>query len=85
METMLQQFSTMAADLHNVKTTMLGGSSNQHEHNEHNVNLDSQVIPHKAEIQPRSIRLDFPVFNGDNAHGWLYKVNHFFTYHSIHP
>lgn len=47
---------------------------------------DQQLfIPHGGELQPRSVRLDFPVFGGEDPHGWLYKVNQFFTFHNTLP
>ncbi|KAG2685435.1 hypothetical protein I3760_10G124800 [Carya illinoinensis] len=85
MEAMLKQFSGMAADLQCVKTTLSGESSRNHQHNEDLENNNARMVPHNSDIQPRPIRLDFPVFNGDNPHGWLFKVKHFCTYHSILP
>jgi hypothetical protein len=32
-------------------------------------------------IQGRTLRLDFPRFDGDNPSGWSYKVNQFFDYY----
>ncbi len=32
-------------------------------------------------IQARTLRLDFPRFDGDNPFGWLYKVSQFFDYY----
>jgi len=32
-------------------------------------------------IRTRSLRLDFPRFNGENPSGWTYKVNQFFDYY----
>ncbi|KAF5466832.1 hypothetical protein F2P56_016722, partial [Juglans regia] len=85
METMLKQFSGMAADLHSVKATLSGYVASNSQQNQNLENQNSQLVPHNTDIQPRPIRLDFPVFHGDNPHGWLFKVNHFFTYHNTLP
>lgn len=31
------------------------------------------------------MRLDFPPFDGDDLHGWLYKVKQFFAFHNTLP
>lgn len=46
-------------------------------------NNNAQLVSHNTDLHPRSIHLDLPIFHGDNPHGWLFKVNHFFTYHNI--
>lgn len=79
-ETMMQQFTSMATNLHNVNKVVSSGSPIQNKGNRW-----QQLIPHTWEIQLRSIRLDFPVFNGNDSHGWLYKVNQFFTFHNTLP
>lgn len=33
-----------------------------------------QALVNIGEVQTRSMRLDFPVFNRDDPEGWLYKV-----------
>ncbi|KAG2696289.1 hypothetical protein I3760_07G052400 [Carya illinoinensis] len=85
MELMLKQFSGMAADLQSVKTALASAPQPPPQNNQHEQNSEAQMVPHNAELHPRSIRLDFPLFQGDNPHGWLFKVNHFFTYHNIFP
>ncbi|XP_035543593.1 uncharacterized protein LOC118347680 [Juglans regia] len=80
MEAMMKQFTAMASDLQNVnnqKSTNSnpGGGSNQNE----------QMVLHTGEVYPRAIRLDFPTFNGGDPHGWLYKVNQFFSFHNTLP
>lgn len=30
----------------------------------------------------RFIDIDFPTFSGDDPAGWMYKMNHFFSYHN---
>lgn len=32
-------------------------------------------------IQSRTIHLDFPRFGGSDSSGWIYRVEHFFSYH----
>lgn len=31
--------------------------------------------------QPPRLKLDVPRFNGTNAHGWIFKISRFFSYH----
>ncbi|XP_042983164.1 uncharacterized protein LOC122312586 [Carya illinoinensis] len=53
-------------------------SSVTHPHHEH----------HKesfGEIGTRSVRVDFPSFHGEDPNGWIYKVNHFFSFHNTLP
>jgi hypothetical protein len=52
---------------------------------------DTRRFPHNKDdlefprddrrIQTRTLRLDFPRFDGDNPSGWSYKVNQFFDYY----
>jgi len=43
---------------------------------------DNQDLFHDdRRIQGRTLRLDFPRFDGDNPSGWSYKVNQFFDYY----
>ncbi|XP_041016312.1 uncharacterized protein LOC121258850 [Juglans microcarpa x Juglans regia] len=80
MEAMMQQFSTMASDLHKVNTILSTGPSNNGDSS-----INQQLVNHPGDVQPRAVRLAFPVFNGDDPHGWLYKVNQFFTFHNTLP
>lgn len=43
------------------------------------------MIHHSGDILPRSVQLDFPLFDGDDTHGWLYEVKQFFAFHSTLP
>uniref|UniRef100_A0A6N2JVX6 Chromo domain-containing protein n=1 Tax=Salix viminalis TaxID=40686 RepID=A0A6N2JVX6_SALVM len=36
-------------------------------------------------IQTRTIRLEFPKFNGEDPNGWIYGAQQFFTYHQTNP
>ncbi|KAG2666849.1 hypothetical protein I3843_15G081700 [Carya illinoinensis] len=80
MEAMMQQFSGVAADLHNVNKIISAGAHHTGENSNAN-----QLTPHTGEIFPRTLRLDFPIFTGDNPLGWLYKVNQFFSFHNTLP
>ncbi|XP_057952937.1 uncharacterized protein LOC131147183 [Malania oleifera] len=40
---------------------------------------------HRAGIQTKTVRVDFPKFNGSDPAGWLYTVNHFFLFHETPP
>ncbi|KAG2701180.1 hypothetical protein I3760_06G032300 [Carya illinoinensis] len=35
--------------------------------------------------QELSVRVDFPSFHGEDPNGWIYKVNHFFSFHNTLP
>lgn len=38
-----------------------------------------------GEVLPKSVRVDFPSFHGDDPNGWIYKVNCFFAFHNALP
>jgi hypothetical protein len=42
---------------------------------------DPDFLHDDRRIQGRTLRLDFPRFDGDNPSGWSYKVNQFFDYY----
>lgn len=42
---------------------------------------DLEFPPEDRRIQARTLRLDFPRFDGENPSGWSYKVNQFFDYY----
>ena len=43
-----------------------------------------EVVPQEGfqQVQLKSIRLEFPRFNGDDHIGWVYKANQFFNFHN---
>jgi TolA-binding protein len=49
-----------------------------------NGNTRHEVVPHEGfqQVQLKSIRLEFPRFNGDDPIGWVYKANQFFNFHN---
>ena len=45
---------------------------------------DLQLVQ-MGEVQTRLVRLDFPMFTGDDPTGWLYKVHQFFKFQNTLP
>jgi len=43
-----------------------------------------EIVPQEGiqQVQLKSIRLEFPRFNGDDPIGWVYKANQFFNFHN---
>ncbi|XP_042952297.1 uncharacterized protein LOC122289392 [Carya illinoinensis] len=76
MEEMMQQFTALASDLKN-------GNANQSNNN--GDKSGQQMLPHYGDILPHFIQLEFPTFDGNDAHAWLYKVKQFFTFHNTLP
>ncbi|KAF5480441.1 hypothetical protein F2P56_001190 [Juglans regia] len=76
MDIMMQQFSSWASDLKmgNVKQSNNNGE-----------NDGQQMVLHSGEFLPRFVRLDFPVFDGEDPHAWLYKIKQFFIFHNTLP
>ncbi|XP_042946164.1 uncharacterized protein LOC122279545 [Carya illinoinensis] len=75
METMMHQFQAFASEMQksHAKSSNHGENSGQH------------MLPQAGDIQPRSVRIDFPTFDGDDPQGWLYKVKQFFAFHNTLP
>nr|XP_034919250.1 uncharacterized protein LOC118052388 [Populus alba] len=50
-----------------------------------NGNTRHKVVPQEGtqQVQLKSIRLEFPRFNGEDPIGWVYKANQFFNFHNI--
>lgn len=61
-ESMMQQFSSMASNLHKVTTATVDGSSSSDDKEKQH-----QATPHSGDIQPRTIRLDFHIFSGNDS------------------
>ncbi|KAF5465151.1 hypothetical protein F2P56_015182 [Juglans regia] len=80
MEAMMHQLSSLAIEMKAANSQKSSGSGNNG-----NPNTNEQMVLHTGEIHPRAIRLDFPTFNGGDPHGWLYKVNQFFSFHNTLP
>ncbi|KAF5480102.1 hypothetical protein F2P56_000872 [Juglans regia] len=76
LDIMMQQFSSLAADLKKENTNQSNNSENKG---------GPQMMNHSGELLPRSVRLEFPVFDGEDPHAWLYKVKQFFTFHNTLP
>lgn len=50
------------------------------------LNQDDGSTSHgRGEVHTRFVRLDFPMFQGDDPTGRLFKVHHFFTFHNTLP
>ncbi|KAG2690918.1 hypothetical protein I3760_09G212500 [Carya illinoinensis] len=79
-QNMNSQFATMASDLqkmvaHKSVDAFNGESSNN----------NNGMVLHIGEVHTRANRLNFPSFNGENPHDWLYKVTQFFSFHNTLP
>lgn len=46
---------------------------------------DQLVNNNAGEIQTKSIKLECPVFNGEDPNGWIHKANLFFHFHNTPP
>ncbi|KAA8540064.1 hypothetical protein F0562_026756 [Nyssa sinensis] len=47
--------------------------------------MGNPLFEEHGSIQTRAIHLDFPKFDGEEPNGWIYRANHFFTYHQTNP
>jgi len=49
-----------------------------------NGNPRHEIVPQEGiqQVQLKSIRLEFPRFNGDDPIGWVYKANQFFNFYN---
>lgn len=59
-------------------------------HQNNSINRDLEVglegdQMHNRGGFPRSIRIDFPHFDGDNPSGWIFKANQYFEIHQTSP
>jgi hypothetical protein len=52
----------------------------KHYHEERNAMFDQEGEDHDG-IITRSVRIDFPKFDGSDPVGWIYKANKFFYFH----
>ncbi|XP_042950056.1 uncharacterized protein LOC122282167 [Carya illinoinensis] len=64
----------------------------KNQHKKHELESSSVTHPHHehhkesfGEIGTRSVRVDFPSFHGEDPNGWIYKVNHCFSFHNTLP
>ncbi|KAF5481388.1 hypothetical protein F2P56_002043 [Juglans regia] len=78
-DTISQQLSALM-EIQRGKFRDSGGGSGSGSHGG-----DAEGSPRGGDVQTRTIRLDFPVFHGEDPAGWIYKVHQFFSFHNTLP
>lgn len=71
------QLYSLTVELQRKSTSQFEDSSSNQREPKH-----EHALSHIGDIQPRTVRLEFPTFHGEEPLGWLYKVNQFFTFHN---
>ncbi|KAF5447657.1 hypothetical protein F2P56_033191, partial [Juglans regia] len=78
-DSVMQQLTALTVELQKKNSNYgRGESSNNQEYREEHVDQN-------RDNYPRQVRIDFPFFHGEGPSGWLYKVNHYFTYYNTLP
>ncbi|KAF5470266.1 hypothetical protein F2P56_010790, partial [Juglans regia] len=80
-DAIMQQLTTMNVELQ--KLSHNSGHSESSIHHHHHRREEHQEPG--GEIIPRSVRIDFPSFRGEDPTSWLYKANHFFNFYNTLP
>lgn len=78
-DAIMQQLTTMNTELQKLSHTFGHSESSNHRHRrkEHHES--------GGEMMPRSVRIDFPSFEGEDPTRWLYKANYFFKFYNTLP
>lgn len=79
MEALLQQMTTLTMEILKRNSTYSPDGSTLGLQNRDGGNNSG------GEVQISPVRLDFPVFHGEDPMDWLYKVKQFFYFHNTSP